>query len=99
MTFIAADPVASGRPYDIVAIGAGAPRNLEQFAGESRFTIDGDGGESTICGYGAAGDDGEVKFHEKDLATGKDVRTWHIHRSTEGLFTAVPTAASCQSSP
>jgi hypothetical protein len=92
MTFEAADPVSSGRPYRILVTGAGTPTDLTQFAEETRFTIDKDGVESMVHGYGAPAEGG-VRFYEKDVGSGKDVRTWHISQGSDGHFTAEPASA------
>lgn len=93
MTFAAADPVSSGRPYRILAAGGSKPSAFEQFVGETSFTISKDGAESQIFGRGTAHGTG-VRFQEKDIEHGgKDVRTWHLAQEPAGGFTATPTAA------
>lgn len=92
MTFAAADPVSSGRPYKIISVDGAEPSALEQFLGEVNFTIARGGEESEIRGLGSADADG-VRFHEKDVAhTGKDVRTWQVSQAAAGEFVAVPTS-------
>jgi hypothetical protein len=92
MTFAAADPVSSGRPYRILETAGGEPSALEQFLGETSFTISKGGGQSQICGQGTANEMG-VRFQEKEVKNGKDVRTWQLTQEPEGGFTATPTAA------
>jgi hypothetical protein len=90
MTFIAPDPVASGRPYKIVGSAVGAPNDLNGFVGEASFTIDKDGTESVIRGSGTAQGTG-VRFLEKDAEnSGKDVRAWYITKDAAGQLTATP---------
>lgn len=93
MTYAAADPISSGRPYRILAVAGGEPSTLEQFVGETAFTISKDGGESVIAGLGTAHDNA-VRFYEKDLErTGKDVRTWALIQEPDGGFSATATGA------
>lgn len=92
MTFISADPVASGRPHKIISIADGEPSALEQFVGEVSFSVDRGGEVSEVRGLGSRHATG-VRFHEKDAAhTGKDVRTWQVSRAGGGGFVAVPTS-------
>ena len=92
MTFVAPDPVSSGRPYQVAGSGAAAPSGLRRFIGEASFTIDKDGAESVVRGSGSADGSG-VRFYEKDVdRSGKDVRTWHITEDSAGRFTATPLA-------
>jgi hypothetical protein len=93
MTFVAPDPVSSGRPHKIVESAVGAANDLDEFVGEASFTIDKDGPESVIRGSGTADGTG-VRFLEKDAAhSGKDVRAWHITKDAAGQFLATPVAA------
>jgi hypothetical protein len=93
MTFSAADPVASGRPYNILDVSGAAPGTLEQFLGDASFTIAKDGAESLVCGRGSPQQDG-VRFQEKDMEhDGKDVRVWQVAQQGDGAFTATASAA------
>lgn len=92
MTFVAPDPVSSGRPYKVSGTAGGVLENLKQVIGDASFTIDKDGVESVVCGSGVADETG-VRFHEKDVEhSGKDVRTWHIVEHSAGQFLATPLA-------
>ena len=92
MTFVAPDPVASGRPYSIVRGAADPSNDLGRFVGEASFTIDRDGVETMVRGTGALDETG-VRFYEKDLEhSGKDVRAWHITEGPAGHFVATPVA-------
>lgn len=92
MTFIAPDPVSSGRPYKILSPAVGAPDDLNRFIGEASFTIDKDGAAAVVRGSGAVDETG-VRFHEKDVEhSGKDVRTWRIAEDPAGGFVATPVA-------
>ena len=93
MTFVAPDPVSSGRPYKIVGNDVGVPSDLSQFIGEASFTIDSEGGPSVVCGSGAA-DGTDVRFQEKDVEhSGKDVRSWRVTEDPAGQFLATPVSA------
>jgi hypothetical protein len=93
MTFFAADPISSGRPYRVLAAGGQAPSTLDQFLGEASFTIAKDGAESLVSGLGSPHEAG-VRFHEKNVAhDGKDVRVWQISQDSSGAFVATATAA------
>jgi hypothetical protein len=92
MTFSAADPVASGRPYRVLNADGEAPDTLEQFCGETTFTIVKEGARSLVSGCGTPNQDG-VRFQEKDVEhDGKDVRVWQIARDGSGAFTATASA-------
>jgi hypothetical protein len=89
MTFTAADPIASGLPYDVVAVGGEPPARLDQFVGDSSFVIARNGRRSRVCGVGRPNEPG-VHFQEKDVDhDGKDVRTWQISQGDTG-FCAAP---------
>ena len=93
MTFFAADPISSGRPYRVLAAGGQAPSTLDQFLGDARFTIAKDAAESLVCGVGSL-HEGWVRFQEKDVEhDGKDVRVWQISQDDSGAFMAAATAA------
>jgi hypothetical protein len=88
----APDPVDCGRPYVVVLAEDVGVATLGHFVGHATFTIDKDGAESQISGEGVARDGG-VRFHEKDVVRGKDVRVWQISRESSGGFTAASTSA------
>lgn len=92
MAFVSPDPVASGRSYEIVRGAAGAPDDLSDFVGETAFHIDKGGAESAIEGSGTRDGKG-VRFYEKDIDSGKDVRAWDITRNPAGTLVATPLAA------
>lgn len=88
MTYAGADPVASGRPYDVLFVEERTPTSLDDFVGEVSFTVDSSGSEKIICGVGSAAGDG-VHFQEKDVAhDGKDVRVWRVSKNPAGGFSA-----------
>jgi hypothetical protein len=92
MTYAAPDPVPSGRPYVVIAVAGEQPAALEQFLGETAFTIDKHGTESEVCGLGSRNESG-VRFHEKDIVNdGKDVRVWQVTRE-DSEFIATATAS------
>jgi len=77
MTFVAGDPVSSGRPYPVVKVGDRTPTSLADFVGHLAVVIDCGGRQQIITGIGDRR--GEVvRFYEKDTATEKDVRAWQI---------------------
>lgn len=92
MASSAPDPVDCGRPYGVVRAQDAEASTFGQFVGHTVFTIDKDGAESEISGDGAANDAG-VRFHEKDVIYGRDVRVWQISREPSGGFTATSTSA------
>jgi len=87
MTFAAADPVSSGRPYPVVKVGDRTPTSLADFVGHLAVVIDCGARQQVITGVGDRR--GEfVRFHEKDMATEKDVRVWQIGSATQSGFAA-----------
>lgn len=88
MSYSAADPIPSGQPQSVVLVDRRPPADLTDFIGEGLvLTVARGGIERLVTGHGArTGDD--VRFHEKDLGSGKDVRVWHIAGAAGGGFTA-----------
>ncbi|WP_156119280.1 hypothetical protein [Modestobacter caceresii] len=78
MTAQQSHSIASGKPYLVTGLLAGSAASLDQFLGDTEFTIDGVDGPVLVCGHGVTL--GEiVRFHEKSAAGGgKDVRVWHV---------------------
>jgi hypothetical protein len=68
----------SGVPYPITsAAGDETPGSLDQFVGDTSFTIQ-MRGFHVVHGYGAF-DGKSVRFYEKDNnGVGKDIRVWRI---------------------
>ena len=87
MTFAAADPVSSGRPYPVLTVDDRAPSSTADFVGLRTVVIDCDGRKQVLNGVGAERG-GVVRFHEKDAATDKDVRLWRVGSSTTSGFVA-----------
>jgi hypothetical protein len=88
MPYFAVRPVASGRPYHVVACRGRVPSALADFEGESEFTLSTGTQTMVVSGVGSAQGDW-VRFHEKDGASdGRDVRVWHITQEADGGFTA-----------
>ena len=84
--------VASGVPYLVTSVGDGdEPVDLEQFLGDTVFTIDTQGEPYVVRGSGSRLEK-LVRFHEKDEHRGTDVRVWHVSASASG-FTAEHIAA------
>ena len=83
--------VVSGVPYPVTAVGGADPSRLDDFLGETAFTVDMAGRAYLVRGAGSELE-GQVRFHEKSELMGKDVRVWHVTREGEG-FRAVHVAA------
>ncbi len=81
------DATASGLPYLVVAVGDQRPSALEQFVGETSFVVSKSGTDSSVSGAGTLDEDG-VRFFEKSLSDGKDVRVWQIRHAADGSYTA-----------
>lgn len=92
MTFAAGDPVSSGRPYPVVKVNGRIPASLADFVGHLSVVIDCGGTEQIITGIGDRRVD-LVRFHEKDLGTGKDVRMWQIDSANPSGFAATTIAS------
>ena len=92
MTFSGRESVASGRPYLVVEVSGGHPTELDDFVGEVSFVAVIDVQTYRIEGTGAR-DQAGVRFSQKDAATGKDVRTWHITLVAAGEFEAQAVSA------
>ena len=78
MTVQQSHTIASGKPYLVTGLRAGSAGSLDQFLGDTEFTIDGVDGPVRVHGHGVTL--GEmVRFHEKSHGGGgKDVRIWHV---------------------
>ena len=85
------ESVISGVPYPVTAAGDGAPTELDDFLGETVFTIDLAGHPYVVRGTGDA-PGGQIRVHEKSTHGGKDVRVWHVSKGPDG-FTAEHIAA------
>ncbi len=81
------DATASGLPYPVLTVGGQPPVSLEQFVGDASFTVSKSGTESSVAGCGTLRD-GEVRFQEKGLGDGKDVRVWQIRQTRDSAYTA-----------
>ncbi len=88
MTFVPADPIPSGRAYPVREVAGRKPEALSDFAGaDICLTLDYLDGDCVVTGSGSTTPAG-VRFHEKDAASGKDVRVWRISEPEAGHFTA-----------
>ncbi|MET0865409.1 MAG: hypothetical protein ABWZ98_13840 [Nakamurella sp.] len=77
MTFPAPLSVASGCPYTVTDVSGHRPERLDDFVGEVSFTAVKDEQRCSISGIGGfAG--GNLRFYEKDLSTGRDLRVWQV---------------------
>jgi hypothetical protein len=86
-TMTSVDATASGVPYRVVTVNGEPAASLEQFAGETSFSVSKSGTESWVVGFGVLHDD-VVRFHEKGTGGSKDVRVWQVGQPAEGTFTA-----------
>jgi hypothetical protein len=84
-------PVISGLPYPVTSSAAGEPTGLDDFLGDTEFTVDLKGHPLLVRGHGSRLDE-VVRFHEKDHLGGKDVRVWHV-AARDGGFVAEHIAA------
>ena len=87
MTNASSGSVASGRPYLVIDVAGRQPNHLEDFVGETFFIAVADISTFRIEGSGALVSDG-VRFSQKDAATGKDLRIWHVTGSADDQFEA-----------
>src|SRR4051812_16566241 len=82
--------VVSGVQYHVLgriaADGVDRPlRSLDDFVGDARFTIDGEGGSYAVGGTGVQAD-GAVRFYEKAVDPGgRDVRVWIVRPDGVGF--------------
>ena len=84
----ATDPVASGMRFDVVTVNGHTPRGLDDFVGDSDFTLRCADQDRAVAGCGHRDGDA-VRFTEKDMFHGgKDVRVWAIDLDQPGQFTA-----------
>ena len=83
------DPVASGMQFAVATVNGCAPARLEDFVGESDFTLR-CGGQDRLIGGRGHRDGDSVRFTEKDAGHGgRDVRVWAIDLGQQpGEFTA-----------
>jgi hypothetical protein len=79
MTFSSAPgfSVASGCPYTVTDVAGHRPAALDDFVGEVSFTAVKDEQTCRINGFGGFAE-GIVRFYEKDLSTGRDLRVWQV---------------------
>jgi hypothetical protein len=91
MTMQSWHSIASGKPYLVAGLLTGEVTSLEQFLGDTEFTLAGEGDPVVVRGHGVLLED-RVRFHEKDSLGGKDVRVWHISSGDRG-FVAESVAA------
>jgi hypothetical protein len=87
MTFVPAEPIASGKPYSVVDVEDHAPASLDDFVGERTFGLSVGTRTSRVRGVGRRDGD-TVRFVEKDAAAGKDVRVWRVKSSEDTGFIA-----------
>jgi hypothetical protein len=89
IVFTAPDPVASGKPFDVLAVHGHAPDTLDDFVGDAVFTLHWAEEDRLIAGCGVTAGE-TVRFIEKDVANGgRDVRVWTIGSSEQpGQFIA-----------
>ena len=84
----APQPVASGCVYTVTEVVSGhQPDKLDEFVGETAFAVAGD---RQFCYVGGTGvrTGHDVRFHQKDAATGNDIRVWCITAAGAHRFAA-----------
>ena len=79
--------VISGIPFRVLSVSGRTPTGLVDFVDAKAFTIDMDGSPYSVAGDGRVDDD-KVRFHEKDVNNGKDVRVWTLCCLEDGSFCA-----------
>lgn len=88
MSYAAADPIPSGQQHPVVLVQRRPPAGLADFVGQGVVvTLARAGVEHVVTGDGSRTGEA-VRFYEKDLSSGKDVRTWHIAGADGGGFLA-----------
>ena len=93
MAITSSEPVLSGFAYNILTVADGEPATLDQFLGETMFTIHNNGSTLRVAGCGSPRNNG-LRFQEKaESGTGKDVRAWEIVAVAGGGFTATAVSA------
>ncbi|MBW3640566.1 MAG: hypothetical protein KY451_12085 [Actinobacteria bacterium] len=83
MTTIA-QSVISGVPCPVSAVHDHDPHLLEDFLGDTVFTVSMAGYPYVVRGCGSRVED-RVRFHEKDDMVGRDIRVWHVTPAAEGF--------------
>ncbi|WP_432494961.1 hypothetical protein [Kineococcus auxinigenes] len=85
MSELRTQPVVSGRSYLVDRVGGRAPRDLEDFTGETSFLLTLGPHVHEVVGVGRV-QDGVVRVHEKSGGPGgKDVRVWCVRRTERGF--------------
>ncbi|WP_432571898.1 hypothetical protein [Kineococcus sp. SYSU DK005] len=85
MSELSTGPVVSGQVYVVDEVRGRAPRDLEDFAGETSFRVTHGGHVHEVVGIGRVLD-GHARVHEKmGGAGGKDVRVWSVRRAEQGF--------------
>jgi poly(3-hydroxybutyrate) depolymerase len=85
----AADPVAPGKQFDVLAVRGRTPHTLDDFLDDAVFTMRWGQQDRLVAGQGRQDGD-KVQFTESDVDSGDaEVRVWEITGSGHpGLFTA-----------
>lgn len=76
--------VISGVPCPVGSVRDDEPHLLEDFLGDTTFTVVMAGYPYLVQGCGCKVD-GHVRFHEKDDMTGRDIRVWHVTSVAQGF--------------
>ncbi|MBA2769744.1 MAG: hypothetical protein H0U35_11580 [Sporichthyaceae bacterium] len=79
MTFTTPDSVPAGVALRVLEVQGHPPDHLSDFDGEVAFVLD-DELRHLIQGSGRITGD-VVRFHEKDVTSGKDIRVWQVRRA------------------
>ncbi len=76
--------VISGVCCPVWSVGDGDPHRLEDFLGDTEFTVSMAGSPYVVHGCGSRHGD-HVRFHEKDDMVGRDIRVWHVTLADQGF--------------
>jgi hypothetical protein len=89
MMLTAPDPVASGCPYIVTDVAGLPPTAIDDFVGDLAFTVRKGQQSCRVCGTGGRSG-ADVRFHQKDSSTGRDLRVWQITATATQGFQAQP---------
>ncbi len=88
MSFETPQSVPTGSQQHVLEVDGRPPTGLQDFVGDELALTVGQDLQYRIEGSGRMTDD-LVRFHQKDVINGKDVRVWHVTQQ-EGTFFAEP---------
>lgn len=77
--------VISGVAYPVSSVRDAQPCRLDDFLGDTEFTVDMAGHPYRVQGCGGRLDE-RVRFHEKDHMVGRDIRVWRVTPVGDGFL-------------